>query len=92
MVIIAAGILSLWVSFTFPKESVYINLPKKYLLQAVALFLLGFSIFFTGFMAVIWNMQTQWYYAGALLAGIIEFISLHIPPRTIALENKLKQK
>lgn len=89
IMMIGASAVSLWRARTFPTDSVYTNLPRKYVLQGIALVLFACSLLFTGYMAMKWNMQSQWYYMGALLAGVIEFIGLRIPPRRTAIKNDL---
>jgi two-component system response regulator YesN len=80
MMMIIAGSISLWRSITFPKKSIYDNMPKKLLFQSFAVFSFGFSMLFCGFMFIFWNIPNQWwiYYAGALMAGFFEIISLNI--------------
>ncbi len=80
MMMIIAGTISLRRSVTFPKDTIYDNMPKKLLFQSFAVFSFGLSMLFCGFTFIFWNIPNQWwiYYAGALMAGIFEIISLKI--------------
>lgn len=81
ILIATAGGIVLWRSFTYPKDSIYDNMPKKLLYLSWACFALSFSMLFTGFMIVVLNIPNQWwiYYVGALISGILEAISLGLP-------------
>lgn len=83
------GILAIWKAIIFPKNSLYANLPTKYFLEGLAVLIFVLSILFTGIMAYFWKYQTQWYYFGALIAGIIGYIALKIPPRNFVIKNEL---
>jgi hypothetical protein len=91
LAVISVGILSFYKAIKFPKESIYKNLPKKYTLQGIALILFGMLMLVTGIMAALFGIQNQWYYLGALLAGLLELIGLSIPPRGLIIKNELKK-
>ncbi|MFH1239467.1 MAG: hypothetical protein V1653_05060 [bacterium] len=75
------GIVAMWSSLTYPKETVYTNMRKKLFFQALAVWSYGFSMLFTGVMVILWKIPNQWwmYYLGALMAGVFESISLSFP-------------
>ena len=85
------GGFAIYKAAIFPKDSLYHNLPKKYFLEGIAILIFSVSIVFTGIMAYFWNFQTQWYYLGALISGILGYISLKIPPRNFVVTNKLQE-
>jgi two-component system response regulator YesN len=91
LLMLSVGILAILKAISFPKDSLYHNLPKKYFLEGLAIIIFSMSVVFTGIMAYFWNFQTQWYYLGALLAGILGFISLKIPPRNFKVTNALQE-
>ncbi|MDR0676231.1 MAG: hypothetical protein LBF97_04225 [Elusimicrobiota bacterium] len=89
-IMLISGILIFYKAFTYPANSIYQNLPKKF-------FLLGFSILIfiifllaTGLLAYFNKSQTQWYYLGGLLSGILGFISVYIPPKNFVIKNDVK--
>jgi two-component system, response regulator YesN len=75
------GVIAMWSSITYPKETVYTNMGKKLFFQSLAVWSYGFSMLSTGFMVLFWKIPNQWwmYYIGALAAGIFESISLSLP-------------
>lgn len=81
ILLLIAGIFVLWRGFTYPRDSIYTNMPRKYFFMAGAVFSFSLSMLFTGFMFLIWKIPNQWwvYYAGALLSGFLEAISLSLP-------------
>ena len=83
VILVAVGILSLYRAKTFPRTSVYTNLPRKYFLQGCAMITFGSSMLFCGFMFLLWKTPNQWwiYYIGAIMAGVFELIGLHLPLR-----------
>ncbi|MCP4481293.1 MAG: hypothetical protein GY817_00485 [bacterium] len=91
LLMFAIGIFAIYKSITFPKDSLYHNLPKKYFLEGLAILIFSASVIFTGIMAYFWSLQTQWYYFGALIAGILGFVSLEIPPRDFVVTNALQE-
>ena len=89
ILMLGISILAFLKASIYPKNSLYSNLPMKYFLEGLAVLIFVISILFTGVMAYVWNFQTQWYYFGALLAGIIGYIALKIPPRNFVVQNEL---
>lgn len=83
------GIFAIWKSMTFKEGSLYSNLPKKYFLEGIAVLIFVISMLSTGIMSYFWRFQTQWYYLGALIAGILGYIALQIPPRNFVIINEL---
>ncbi len=81
ILLLIAGIIVFWRGVTYPRDSIYTNMPRKYFFMAGAVFAFAFSMLFAGFMFLIWKIPNQWwiYYVGALLAGFLEAISLSLP-------------
>jgi len=83
--ILFAGILVWWRRVHYPKDSIYDKMRLKFVLLQWSLFLFSFSMLFTGFLFVIWDIPNQWwiYYIGAVGAGLLELKSILIPPRKV---------
>jgi two-component system, response regulator YesN len=64
------------------KRGVYDNMPKKLYFLSAAVFAFPVSMLITGVL-VFFNMPNQWwiYYLGALVAGLLEAVSLSLPLR-----------
>lgn len=90
ILLLLASVISFWRAKFFPKDSMYGNFPKKYMLEGLALFLFSVSLLLTGFVSMFWGVQSQWYYLGALIAGIVEIQSLRTPIRDINITNNVK--
>lgn len=86
MLITLAGGIVLWRSYNYPHEKakIYNNIPKKLFILACANFCFSLSMLFVGFVFILGHVPNQWwiYYVGALLAGILEAISLALPVRS----------
>ncbi len=83
VMMVVVGILSFYRAKTYPRESIYTNLPRKYFLQGCAMVTFGLSMLFCGFMFLLWKIPNQWwiYYLGAIMAGVFELIGLRYPLR-----------
>ncbi len=90
LIFIFASMVAIFKAVTYPKNGLYNNLPKKYFLEGIAIMIFVLSMFSTGMMAYFWNFQSQWYYLGALIAGIIGFFALKLPPRDFMIKNDVK--
>ncbi|MFH1784528.1 MAG: hypothetical protein ABH868_06515 [bacterium] len=81
LIMMVAGTIAFWRSFTYPPTTIYTNMRKKLFFQGLAVWSYGFSMLFCGFMFVFWKIPNQWwmYYVGALGAGVFEAVSLRFP-------------
>ncbi len=90
LIITFSGIYFLISSYSFPIDSVYNNISKKFFFLGISLILFIISLFITGFIAYFYNYQNQWYYLGGLISGILSLISLKMPPRNFKIKNDVK--
>jgi hypothetical protein len=65
------------------KGALYDNMPKKLYLLAAAVFAFPVSMLITGMLVLFFRIPNQWwiYYLGALVAGLLEAVSLSLPVR-----------
>jgi two-component system, response regulator YesN len=70
---------------TYPEDrkKIYSNMPKKLLLSALGTYCFSLSMLTVGFVWLLGKTPNQWwgYYAGALVAGLLEAWSIALPMR-----------
>lgn len=93
LLLCGAGGVVLWHAAHYPSEkrAIYDNMPKKLYLLGAAVLCFALSMGMVGLFAM-WGVPNQWwlYYAGALLSGILESLSLSLPvKRTVHISDHL---
>jgi two-component system response regulator YesN len=85
LMVFGAGTLVLWHGFNYPveKRMLYDNMPRKLYYMGFACYSFSLSMLSVGFLYLFAHIPNQWwiYYVGALVAGILETISLSLPLR-----------
>jgi len=83
--VFGAGTLVIWHAFAYPveKKMLYDNMPRKLYYMGLACYSFSLSMLSVGFLYLFAHIPNQWwiYYVGALVAGILETISLSLPLR-----------
>lgn len=83
LLVLAAGAAAVWRGFHFPadKKALYDNMPAKLILMGAACASFSLSMLSVGLLFAFAKIPNQWwiYYAGALLAGLLETLSLALP-------------
>jgi hypothetical protein len=81
--VLAAGTVVLWHAMNYPPEKkvLYDNMPKKLYFLGAGCYSFALSMLAVGILFLFANIPNQWwiYYVGALLAGVLETISLSLP-------------
>ena len=69
--------------YPLEKKVVYDNMPRKLYYLAAAVFAFPVSMLITGGLVLFFKVPNQWwiYYMGALIAGLLEAVSLSLPLR-----------
>ena len=82
---ISAGVIVFRHARHYPVEkgAVYDNMPRKLYWLAAAVFAFPVSMLITGILVPFFKIPNQWwiYYLGALIAGLLEAVSLSLPLR-----------
>src|SRR5262249_40585595 len=83
--LLVAGAIVLWPGWHYPpsKKAIYNNMPKKLFFLGAAVLCFALSMLLVAAVTFIGHIPNQWwiYYVGALLAGVLETLSLQIPVR-----------
>jgi hypothetical protein len=83
LLVLVAGIVVIWHAMNYPveKKVLYDNMPTKLYFLGAACFLFSLSMLSVGLLFLFAKIPNQWwiYYAGALLAGLLETLSLALP-------------
>jgi len=83
--LLLAGVIIFRHARHYPEEKgqVYDNMPKKLYVLSAAVFAFPVSMLITGILVLFFKIPNQWwiYYLGALVAGLLEAVSLSLPLR-----------
>lgn len=83
--LLLAGVIVFRHARHYPEEKgvVYDNMPKKLYFLSAAVFAFPVSMLITGILVLFFKTPNQWwiYYLGALIAGLLEAVSLSLPLR-----------
>ncbi|MBL8023717.1 MAG: hypothetical protein JNK54_05475 [Elusimicrobia bacterium] len=83
LLILVAGGIVLWHGATYPadKKALYDNMPTKLFFLGAACLAFSLSMLLVGLLFVFARIPNQWwiYYLGALVAGMLETLSLALP-------------
>jgi hypothetical protein len=83
--LLLAGVIVFRHARHYPEEkgAVYDNMPKKLYVLSAAVFAFPVSMLITGILVLFFKIPNQWwiYYFGALVAGLLEAVSLSLPLR-----------
>lgn len=83
--LLLAGVIVFRHARHYPEEkgAVYDNMPRKLYVLSAAVFAFPVSMLITGILVLFFKTPNQWwiYYLGALVAGLLEAVSLSLPLR-----------